>query len=346
MHTINQFLIPTALIRCAILRNSFGGGITVILAMMVLISESVAQIAPRDDLNMAFGFCRGQSLSLKRIKREFPNLSAQVNKVELEFHLTFGIAELRIKKALQDIFKENYSDYESQISSQTKSIVNSQELSEEKAIKFISEVEARVKGNILSPILETLLIYQFFENPAEEFLRNFTNVYRTNDHPKAKGIDLHIQYPKSWQQKEGDSPNIVQFFQSENGRGFEILTLLIKEITDLPPDNIFTTQEIEEFFSETSLKGMLPEDAIFIYKKPIVLDNYKGVMILYDQILKRLEYSFNTRCLQYMTLFRNKMIIIEFTFSTKPGKDSDLQQRFTKYELLFKMIANSFVIHN
>ena len=105
-----------------------------------------------------------------------------------------------------------------------------------------------------------------------------------------------------------------------------------------------TEQDLDDLFVESELKGMVPEGAKFISVKPIVLDDHKGAMIIYDDIVQRVDILITMRSLIFITIYDGKMIFIQCLVSALPGEESKLQERFNHFEPLFKMIANTFII--
>lgn len=301
--------------------------------------EQTTQDPLHVDLSRALTYIKGQRFSLNLVKREYPDLALYAQKADLEFKASFGNAEQNSSKVLKEILKEKYSEYLIEMEKKFETILSSQQWNSESATNFITEVESRAKGNLPSPILETLLTYQFMERPAEEFTRGYNRVFRTKGHPKAKSVDFQIRYPISWRAKEGERPNIIQKFRSENGRGLETVMLTVKDIGYTP-----TKQEIKELFTERELRGMAPDGAKFISAKPIVMDNHKGGMIFFDQTGQRLDMTLTVRNLHFVTIRGRKMIFVQCMVSSPQGKETELQKRFSQFEPLFKMIANSFII--
>jgi hypothetical protein len=148
------------------------------------------------DLGRALGFLLGQRITLNRVKAEFPDLASRARQAEAEFNLSFGAAETGIRKALQGMMGDEYPGFLAQIDSRLKTTLDSQPVTREVAGNFLMEVEARTKGGLPSPVLETLLIYQFMGRPDEEFTRGYRRVFRTAGHPKAKGLDFSDQLPR------------------------------------------------------------------------------------------------------------------------------------------------------
>ena len=222
------------------------------------------------DLSKTLGFIMGQRYSLNLIKTEYPNLALQAKVAESEFEISFSNAEKNIKYAFQEILKEEYPEFLETLEKQINDLVPSMHFNQEVAANFIAEVKSRARGEIPSPILETLLTYQFMDWPMEEFTLGYNRVFRTKNHPKAKNVDFQIRYPISWRPEEGERPNIIQKFTSENGRGLEGFNLMVMDFP-IP----LTEQDLDDLFVESELKGIVPEGGKFISAKPIVLDKHK-----------------------------------------------------------------------
>lgn len=87
---------------------------------------------------------------------------------------------------------------------------------------------------------------------------------------------------------------------------------------------------------------MIPDEATFIAAKPVVLDNHKGGMIIFDHVVQRLDIVIPMRNLLFVTLRENKMIFVQCVVAA--GTERELRLHYDRIEPLFKMIANSFVI--
>ena len=132
-----------------------------------------------------------------------------------KFNSSFGSAENNMKNALRDIAGERYNEVNTALESSVESTLsdlNADQISLQDAVTYLDEIEARAEGNIPSPILQTLLTYQFENKPVEEYIRGFKATYRTKKHPKSKGLDFQIEVPQSWSSSEGRRPNIIQLF--------------------------------------------------------------------------------------------------------------------------------------
>jgi len=323
--------------------------IAVLYFSIVTAAAETGKSAPTsqiEELSQAYGYCLGQQYSMERIKKEYPHISQDVYKAQLEFDHTFKFSCDNIADNLQKRMKTKWTAYEKDMASNIHKMSFSMPLSEAQAEAFLREVRSRAKGNIESPVLETLLTNNLFfqKNPSEEFVRGFVKTFRTGSHPKTKGVDFHIKYPMSWKAKEGQRPNVIQIITSENGRGRDSIVLMVKNIP-LPTGYRISNKERDDFFTESSLKGMVPDGAKLIYVQPIVLEQLKSGMMVFNQEVQRLDQTIVMRNLHYILLVRDKLIFIQCMTGETIQQRSTVVDRFKRMERLFKLVGNSLVIH-
>jgi len=291
-------------------------------------------------LSRVYGYFKGQKFTLERIKKLFPELKIEVKKAEIEFNLSFNQAKKRITNELKSIMGENFDRYETHMMNEINPMLTEQKITKDLALNFIEEVKQRAKGKIESPVIETLLTYQFIENPSKEFTEGYTFDYSTKNHPKSKGVTINAKIPFSWKQKEGNRPNIIQKFISENGEGEEIILFMVKDVR-LPNNYKITQKDLDDFFAETELKQMVPDGGQFISAKKIVIDNITSGELVYRLTQKRLDFSTTLQTSQYITIYDGKMIFLQAMVSAE--KDESLSNRFKLFSPLFRQVANSLV---
>ena len=153
------------------------------------------------DLTLSLGFIVAQQLSLEIITDNYPSLSPRVEFAHYKFNTSFGAAETNMRMALKDIHGDNCREVMSTIERSVRTKLRdmeSNQISREMAVSYLDVIEARAEGAIVSPIFETLLHYQFMDNPAKEFVRGFREPYRTAGHPKSKGPRRAGAFLPSW----------------------------------------------------------------------------------------------------------------------------------------------------
>ncbi|MBK7808494.1 MAG: hypothetical protein IPJ51_19720 [Saprospiraceae bacterium] len=134
-----------------------------------------------------------------------------------------------MKKVLYTLSKEKYQVLESL----TKQIINcdliSNELSKDYLKNFTND---KVKGNhdIYNEFVQILLKYnpKYLNNNTKEFMDDFRTKYSTKNHPKSKGLNYTISFPKSWIVKEGERPNIIINAHDQRNQNIS-LVLMTKE---------------------------------------------------------------------------------------------------------------------
>lgn len=335
--------------------------------LTIAFAQNTFAEAPKEsiyiDLSKTLGFIMGQRFSLNRIKVEYPALSLHIKKAELEFNTTFGIAEKNIEKALRGLLKDKYPEYIAAMKKQLDTTLKSQRISQDIAVQFLDEVESRAKGKIPSPMLETLLSYQFKERPANEFARGFKRIYRTNGHRKAKGLDLQIEYAKSWSKREGNRPNVIQFFSSNNGRGPAYALIMTRDIVkeaqdELTREDIKALKTLEgnkelasEVFSENSLRemanGMGMTNVRNINTKRIVIDRWPGAVLEFTGDQQRLDLTMTMYNRMYIAIYKNYMIFLQCQVGKLPSETEDaLKTKISQFAPLFRFMANSLVIQS
>jgi hypothetical protein len=285
----------------------------------------------------AYGFCKGQELTLQNISIKFPDLHGQVLKARSDFQTTFGKSCDFIENLLTDEMKAVLNEKLQQLKMGTLTI--------ETASNFIAKVQRRAKGEIESPWKETLLTFNpdFEENPALEFIRGFTKKYRTENHPKAKGINLEISVPSSWKAREGFRPNIVQFFTGQNGLGDATFAIQIRDFP-IPKGVKVTSKDLDELFSAEGLKMFMDDNSTLLESKTIVIEGQKGGMIVYDSVGQRLDVRLKIRTLCYLTLFKGRMIMLLFSIGKTEDKMAETIREFNKNRPLFQLVANSLIL--
>lgn len=288
----------------------------------------------------AYGYCYGQQKSVDQIKREFPQLRVAIFQAETAFNVTFGKSCKAVGEKFSDAVLQKLND-------EVNKYITGAPISEAAAREFVSKIESRAKGEMETPVKETLLTFNpdFQETPALEFMRGFTRPFSTAGHAKAKGLTVEIKVPMSWMSREGNRPNIVQFFKAEYGRSDASMLIDIREVP-LPKGMKVTQRDIDEMFTPSSLKDFVPEGGVVLESKSVVLEGLKGGMLVYDATGGRLDLTITMRTLSYMVFYKNRLISIEFSVGGLIEDRAELIAKFVKNRPLFTMIANSMVIRD
>lgn len=300
-----------------------------------------------EDIGQAYGFYLGQDYSLSEISKKYPSMSGLAIIAEKEFSATFNSSIDGMDALMSKHAKTEWEKIKDQLANQIANSINIGQITESQARQFIELVRQRAKGDIESPIIETLLLFKsgYEKHPEREFLDSYKYKYRTNGTGKAKGVAFSIETPKTWAAKEGNRPNIVQKFVSENGRGFELLLVLIKE-APLAPNETITEKDVAEILNPTHIKDFLPGSAEYVASGKMTLENLPGFWVHFKMNMSRVRSSIGMEAIMYTIFYKNKMIQIQGQVTTSANGESMDRGGVKKYEKLFDLMANSFVIAN
>lgn len=151
------------------------------------------------DMSRTYGYNMGQTYVLDAIEKKYPSLKIQVFLAKNEFDLKYSrsIKEIELNFS-KNMSKKQWNDYKSNIQNQIKKQFNYGNITQDEALNFIEEVKLRSKGNIESPVIETLLTFNeaYQKNPISELNDGFFQRYNSKDNPKAKGVDFTVKIPK------------------------------------------------------------------------------------------------------------------------------------------------------
>jgi hypothetical protein len=168
--------------------------------------------------------------------------------------------------------------------------------------------------------------------------------YCTKGHPKAKGINISVEYPNQWRNKEGDRPNIVQKIIGGASEGLEPSFLII--IKNLPESvSAMSDKEIaKEMFTEEKLKGMIPAEGSLIEYGQIKYDGQPGCWMAYWAVANRARMKVKTYNLSHMFVYKKKLIGIMCMLGGLEQVDEKVKQEFNSYLILFQRIGLSISV--
>lgn len=291
------------------------------------------------DIGRTYGYYQGQEYKLDTIKKKYPKLSNQVFIAKSKFDLSFSESIKNI-----DTLMAKYGGWKSL----KKDIVNEihkkldlSNLTYNESIDFIAIVKQRAKGNIETPVLETLLMLNpsYEENPEKEFYDGFKKKYISDNLKKSKGVEFSLDIPMSWISKEANRPNIVRKFISQNGHSMEMAMIIVD---DFPDGKYLSANDIKSTVNKKDMKEALPPNSILKNYGFIKLETLPGYWQRYSITMQRVRKTMTIEMLAYTIFYKDKLIQIQFQVGDFNNKNLD--KRFKKFEPLFDSIINSFVL--
>jgi len=322
-----------------------------LLVLIVSTPNAFAEIklanALPKDIGRSYGCYLGQNYSLSQISEKYPSLTGMALIAEKEFSATFKSSIEGMDTLMGEHEKSEWNKIKAQLTTQIASSINIEQISKTQARQFVEQVRERAKGNIESPVIETLLLFKsgYEKNPEREFLDGYKYKYSTNGAGKAKGVAFSIESPKTWIAKEERRQNNVQKYVNENGRDLELLLILIKEVPLLPGEEI-TEEDILEILNPKDIKDFIPDGGVYLNSGELTLESLPGFWVHFKMDMAKGRKKVGMEAIMYTTLYKNKMKKIQGQVMTSKNGEAAERGGLKKYENLFDLIVNSFVISN
>lgn len=299
------------------------------------------------DISNTYGFVTEQNHLLGEISKKYPSISRLAMAAERQFLSKFKPALDSMDSLMA---KHSGTAWRNAKRSFAKSMkpIDTEQVSEADAREYIDLVRERAKGHMDSPVIETLLMFdpEYKDHPVREFHDNYRYRYSADGSGKAKGVAFTMKSPKSWKAKEGERPNIIQRFVSENGRGLEVFTILIAEIPFFEPGQEITHEDIHEMVRSREVIAFAPDNSTYIDSGEMVLENLPGFWLRYKISATRVKQTLSTENILYNIFYKDKVIQMQGAVLVARNQKSEGLNKFEQYEPLFDLMANSLVIHN
>lgn len=310
--------------------------VIVLMLFSTLVARDISK-SEMTNLTRTYGFYLGQAYSLESIEKKHPKLANMAFKAKQDFDTTFLSSVNNIKDILR---KKGILKF---LNSKTISKSLKPQFTYNEASHFIDTVEKRAKGDLEKPVLKTLLAYNptYEKYPHEEFSDGFKTKYKNDGSGKAQGIRFSIEIPKSWKIADGQRPHVVKKFLKSNKTEFASVGVLV---FDAPKAKGITLDNYKQLISKEDMKNSVPKNAVLIDDDYTVLEQTPGY---WQHVVYKMQRARKTATIEYLmyTLFYNdKMIHIQFVASD--AKTNVTKKVYKKYEPLFDMIINSFILEN
>ena len=305
-----------------------------------------------EDMVETVGFWYGQRASLNRIRQLYSetHLAREAIKAQIVFRSIFGNSLAHMDSLMSETSDGQWKDIRQNVEEQVESSATSSRISRERASAFVDTVRNRSKGELPSPVLETLLMFkpEYIRRPEKVFADGFTKEFRTGGHVKSQGIDLGIEFPASWKAEEGRRPHIVQRLTSENGRGRvhaminvqDLGERLTGETTEPDLERDLASLDSKEFF-RSIIQNAFTDSEVFEtgYAR---LAGEKTVWGQFNGVLNRAGIEMDIHGLAFMVVRDGKFVQVMYIVGEARGDSArTARDTFEHYGALFQQMTNS-----
>ncbi len=179
---------------------------------------------------------------------------------------------------------------------------------------------------------------------ALELLQEEAEPFSIAGHPKAKGLEAAVSFPKSWQRKEAARPNIVQTFHAPSGNDLLVSGMIL--VYDAPG----VTRELIEMLNpddlpdEKELQDFLPRGATLRRGGTTSIDGTPAFWVEYFSKTERVGLELYVRSLSFFILCDEKALMLTFSVGASAKSQEDADAVFEVSLPLFRRIAASTVL--
>lgn len=289
-----------------------------------------------------YGFLYGQHRAAETLSRQYPQLAGQLSALEQQFAATYGWPEAKAKAIVATLGNSAISDLHKKHLSKVDEAMTRQ-FTVQEATTFASELKGRLDGNIDPEVLRNILWLKYASRPVAEMVDGRTVRYNSSNHPKAKGIEFSLSAPISWRQREGDRPNTVQQWTSQNGSGDMTFSVLVKSSQELRG---ITDKDVEDLVAQGGARDFLGPTDELVASEFVHIDGAPTVMI--DAAMMRetagKEIGMQTRI---YSIFQDSSLLQLSCSVGRPVAEKPIaEKRFSMVRDLCERIALSFSIAN
>lgn len=169
-----------------------------------------------------------------------------------------------------------------------------------------------------------------------------TGLFNSTGHPKSKGAAFTMKYPKNWEEREGNRPNVVKKIEYPDEKGLVTVTISTKSI---PGDKI-TRKEAEDFFSSSEMKFGLPDEAIFLSATSTKIEDEPAGIIEFTTLTARAGVMVKMHVVSLNFFQGNTLVQVLFTVASIESEASGLSARAAAWKPVFQSMMNTIVFPN
>ena len=304
-------------------------------------SAATSSAASIKEVAQAYGFVLGQEYTLDLVARQYPDMDLRVSLARSQFGAAFPNINSKLEAQLKEALgPKGFEELGKSIQSKIYETLSKQRLSRDDAVGFFEQIKARSKGDIESPVLESLLAVNYMRYPVGEFADGFRQRFQTDGSGKAQGIKLKLQLPKSWIAKDGERPHIVQKWSSRNSDAVQMIHLDIRDGEGYAPSK----SDMEKFVKSGEVKDAVAEGATYVDSGNFTLEKQTGYWLQMNLSQERAGRKFYQEAVMYQLFFRGKGIGIMCAAISPDDEREKAGEAFKQMRPICQQVLNSLVL--
>jgi hypothetical protein len=175
---------------------------------------------------------------------------------------------------------------------------------------------------------------------ADKFAAGKRKTFSTQGHEEARGVNLTIAYPETWEATSSNSPNVVQVITSSRGFGTEMLILETKDLGTTP-----AAGEMAKYFRPEALRVLVPQGAKALALRPTTLLGRPGGILEFTSSKQIGVKMMELQTLAYVFIQGSTMVQVQFQVSASSGGGAPpVAQRMQECKPLFEQMVKTITL--
>ena len=170
-----------------------------------------------------------------------------------------------------------------------------------------------------------------------EFRERQTATFNSAGHAKANGLEISLNYPRSWRAAEGVRPHIVQNFIASDAPA--TCNLLVR---DAAPE--MTEAELRASIQPRRAAGQVPPNSERVSSQATTIDGLPATELAFETTANRAGQTVYAKTVIFITTFRTSLV--QLTCLAGGADPAQAVARFAAYQPVFRLVANSLVVHD
>ena len=300
----------------------------------VITNESVEEMA------QAYAFDLGHRMTLDVLAELHPHLAREFHGQLAEYNKRFSSSVRMIDESLLR-FNKPWKDTRTELESALRSAIDRSALRDKATARsFLEEAMRRGRGEIPERIKQALSTCNptYLAQPGEEMIRGNKLRHRIPKGPKNPNLAISLEFPISWQIREGNHPHTVATGTSESGRGLEAFTVQIRA----QPEDFDTSNSSHDDLLALA-DAVAPDSASTTHRSITSIGGAPCVIVELDSTNERLGLVMHAKNVHFVVLRNGHVIHMSAAVAAEEHELTRLEDRLNAYRPLFGLIANSLV---
>jgi len=313
------------------------------------------------DMANTYGFYLGQEWGVRGFGTRFPQYAEQLTDAEAKFDLRFKDSIENIDRILNAKFAAEWPKDRRIIQNGLETTVDFNSVTEGDATGFLKTLTDRSGGNIPSPQLQILLMFNpaYMANPYCEMADGFKKEFYSDGSVASDGARFSMAYPCSWRADSGQqSTNSIETFTNENGRGLSSVSVGVQPLPSESAQEIAKGSGVSDADLEqarqalvSQISGQIAQNAELRNTRTLdsgvaTLGGHRAIWVEYTAEMNRVGIDIDFHNVSFLVLDGSRLLNINLSSGSGTRSKLTADEEYQRNSRLFQMMLNSLNVQD